>query len=445
MTIDRDKEVAAIINEVDSTSIFESQADFPVITECSKRGYVKWGDDNLLPYTLIDKIENSVVMCPNMEFNASTCYGRGISITDDTGDCQLDEDIALFFKRNNPSRLLEKSITDIKYFKFSVNVLIFDRLGERIVKMVHKEASHIRFESCNPTTGVIEHVLYADWRETDQSQDPEYIELLDENDPWGDLLIRLGHVLNDKGTMQSRTSIRKFAIVTKMYSPNRKYYPYVAWMSSIKSGWYDVSSIIPQIKKAHMKKGLKIHYQVEIHKDFWRDLFRDEGITELEKQKERKNQEYANIRNFLSGLEKGDKVLFSGFYIGPDKVEQRSVRVVVIDTKKEGGEWIADSEEASNVLCYSQGVHPSLIGATPGKSSGSMSGTDKRELFTMKQSQEKPTRDLLIEPFELLSYINKWNLEFDIPDLMLTTLDQGTDATEVSQNTNSNTNNNDTK
>ena len=104
------------------------------------------------------------------------------------------------------------------------------------------------------------------------------------------------------------------------------------------------------------------------------------------------------------------------------------VRINIIDTKKEGGDWIEDAEEAANFLCYAQGVHPHLNGATPGKNKGSQSGSDKRELFTMKQAIEKPVRDLLLEPLVLVADVN------GVPDIMLTTLDQGTDAKEVSQN-----------
>jgi hypothetical protein len=52
----------------------------------------------------------------------------------------------------------------------------------------------------------------------------------------------------------------------------------------------------------------------------------------------------------------------------------------------------------------------------------------------MKQALERLTRDIMLIPFEVINEVNAWNLKFDIPDLMLTTLDQGTDAVEVSNN-----------
>ena len=42
-------------------------------------------------------------------------------------------------------------------------------------------------------------------------------------------------------------------------------------------------------------------------------------------------------------------------------------------------------------------------------------------------------RDLILQPLYAISEANDWDLEFDIPDLMLTTLDKKTDAVETTQ------------
>jgi hypothetical protein len=85
------------------------------------------------------------------------------------------------------------------------------------------------------------------------------------------------------------------------------------------------------------------------------------------------------------------------------------------------------------MIAYTLGVHPSLIGASPGKTSGSMSGTDKRELFIIKQSLLKPIRDRLLRPLYLVKAINNWDpeIQFTIPNLELTTLDKNKTGTET--------------
>ena len=166
----------------------------------------------------------------------------------------------------------------------------------------------------------------------------------------------------------------------------------------------------------------------------------EEKITDPKKQIERWNKEKENIREFMMGIENEGKVWITGYYVDPKGVEQSYVKITCIDKTKQGGDWIEDSEEASNMLCYGQGIHPSLIGATPGKTKGSFSGSDKRELFTMKQSMEIPFHDLLLDQFFIIQEFNKatdpeWDkVIFDIPIIMLTTLDQGKDAKATSSN-----------
>jgi hypothetical protein len=107
------------------------------------------------------------------------------------------------------------------------------------------------------------------------------------------------------------------------------------------------------------------------------------------------------------------------------------VRITNVDQGKEGGDWIEDSEEASNMICYADNIHPSMVGAAPGKSKGGFSGSVQRELFTMKQSLEKAYQDILLEPLFVIKKFNEWDdFKYDIPVITLTTLDKGKDAEE---------------
>ena len=72
----------------------------------------------------------------------------------------------------------------------------------------------------------------------------------------------------------------------------------------------------------------------------------------------------------------------------------------------------------------------------PGKSQNNNSGSDKRELFTMKQALESAFHDLLLRPVELVCEYNRWDgIHPTVPMIMLTTLDQHTDAVRINPNT----------
>ena len=148
------------------------------------------------------------------------------------------------------------------------------------------------------------------------------------------------------------------------------------------------------------------------------------------KKMERIKKEKENIKNFVSGIENSGKVWITGYYIDPNGREVRMVRINVVETGKEGGDWSEDIQEASNITCYGDNIHPNLVGATPGKGQSNNSGSDKRELFTLKQALEIPFHDLMNIPHNIVIEYNGWSEKVypDVPMVLLTTLDQNTDA-----------------
>ena len=68
-----------------------------------------------------------------------------------------------------------------------------------------------------------------------------------------------------------------------------------------------------------------------------------------------------------------------------------------------------------------------------------MSGSNVREIFTMKQALEKGSKDIVLEPYFVIKNYNNWDVEFDIPFMQLTTLDKNTSAQATTLNTPDNT------
>jgi len=160
----------ALITE-DTKRIFDYEEVKPVDAKDGFRGYVPWGEDNEQPLQILEKIRDDEVMSSNMWFNITTGYGRGFKVTNPDGSPVTDEAIRKFFRRNNMTKLWLEQFTDIKHFYFSVMVIILDAEGKQIVKIRHKEAVNCRFETCDPETGNIEHVFYANWK--DKPKDDE--------------------------------------------------------------------------------------------------------------------------------------------------------------------------------------------------------------------------------------------------------------------------------
>lgn len=432
--IESNKKIAAVFG-TDTATIFSTDEVTPKKIKKSKLGYIPWGDNNDIPALMLEKIRQSDVMSPNMSFNILTCYGNGIVVRN-KDESEVSDEISNFFARNHANNYLLEQVTDIKHFSLAVCLLVMNNEGSKIVRVKHKETEHLRFEMNNPKNGQIENVFFANWSESPAEKDIQKFTLLDRNDPLGDLLVRFGKEPDPRtGKVNTPTKQRVFAVVMRVPMPGIKYYPVPYYASHFLSGWYDISVMIPIAKKAKMTNGMSIKYHVEVHNEYFTKIFDAENITDKTKQLARKKREFQEIKDFLSGIENQGKVWFSGYYIDPNGKENRMIRISIIDKTKEGGDYIEDAEEAANMQCYSMGVHPNLIGATPGKSKGGLSGSDKRELFTMKQAMETPIRDLLLTPFSIIRNFNNWDakLIIEIPHLMLTTLDEGTDAKTVTK------------
>ncbi|MEF8811442.1 MAG: hypothetical protein V5A47_11000 [Bacteroidales bacterium] len=415
----------AVVFSESAADLFEEDVDVEPFNVKGNKKCVPWGQDNLQPVEVLGKIGKNEVMNSNMLFNIQTGYGAGFQIQNKDGSEITDENVTKFTEENNLDLYFLEQFTDLQHFYFTVAEIILSGDKSKIVELNHLESYYVRFEEANKKTGKIENVFYANWEDSEFSRDPEVIPLLDQRNPLKDLRKRVAESKSPK----------KFAILMKIPIPGRKYYPDPYYYSAFRSGWYDVSAMTATAKKMAMQYGIKVRFMVRIHPDYWQKIFDEENITDPDKQIERKRNEYVNIKNFLTSYENEGKTWFNGFYVDPTTgKEVPHVQIEKVDYDK-GGDFIQDAEEASNMICYAQGIHPNLIGATPGKSKGSFSGTDKRELFTMKQSLQRPFKNLLMTPVKVVKGFNQWPKEvtFDIPMLLLTTLDQGTDAKKVNQ------------
>lgn len=432
-----DIEVSQINTEMasveDSSQVFDEDANISTTPVPNRQGmaYVNFGEDNQLPFKIIKMIGQDEVMSQNKLFNVITCYGAGLKYMDvDTKQPTTHPEIKSWLVRNSLPLFQLEQATDMKYFFFCVSVIILSKDGKKINRLIHKEACYCRFEKAR--YGKINHVIYANFRDNASlsPDDYEVIRLLDPRDPLGDLMVLMGREPGRDGQTRIRTKDKKFAILVRFPTPGFQYYPIPYYTSIFRGDWYDIKRLIGKGKKAKLRNHASVKYQVEVHKDYWRNICDEEHITDPLKKQERIKKEKENIKNFVSGIENSGKVWITGYYVNPNGQEVRMVRINVIETGKEGGDWSEDIQEASNITCYGDNIHPNLVGATPGKGQSNNSGSDKRELFTLKQALEIPFHDLMNIPHNIVIEYNGWGEKVypDIPMVLLTTLDQNTDA-----------------
>ena len=224
---------------------------------------------------------------------------------------------------------------------------------------------------------------------------------------------------------------RRMIYGSYMPSPGRPYYSRPNWYSLFASGWYALGVSIPALKRTILKNHLGVKFIIYISPKYFRQREREEGIDEKDTTavKQLREREVQKFRDFLSGEENMSKAMVAFKEMVPTSssgAEEKYIEIVPVKNDIEGGEFLVDLDSVTNMTCYAMQIHPSLIGAVPGKSSGSLSGTDKRELFLMKQALLKPVVNRCLKPLEVVRRINKWDpdITIQIPEYIFTTLDQ---------------------
>lgn len=444
---------ASTVNEQyggDTGTVFDEDAAFdgrtiPVKVDGKDYTYVPYGDDDSMPVKIRRLIGDNMVTAQCMAFDILACYGQGLRFVhrDDVKKVADDDEIRAFRLRNSLNECFMEQATDMKYYFFTVTEIILSGDQRKIVKVRHLESCYCRFEQARK--GRIEHVFYGDFGEHTPPANVVAIPLLDLYDPLGDLLVRLGREPDpDTGKKRKPTNGHKFAVVCRMPTPGFKYYPIPYYLSIFRDNWYDIYKLIGLGKKYLIKNTSAPRVQIEVHDDYWERVCQQENIVDPEKAVERIKEERQKIIDFVCGPENAGKAILTHYYVDPNGKECRMVRIYdLTEGRKQGGDWSDDMSEASNALCFALGVHPNLIGATPGKSQMNNSGSDKRELFTLKQAMEKAFHDVMAKPWLLILHFNGWDkYDVDVPMIELTTLDKNKDSQEATLNDNDNGDNN---
>lgn len=381
--------------------------------------YMPWGQDNQMPYDILDMIEQDETINTCQQHNIKNCYAAGLEYLIPEGTPQsIADEVHRFCTRNDMHSYYLGVCTDMKFWQFAVTVFTLNKKGDKIASIHRKEAMYCRF---SPTGKNRRYVYYAQWRDTQVPETVHKYVMLNQDDPLGDL----------EQYIKSETNGEKqFAMVTRMPSPDSTYYPIPYYASLFKGKWYDIKRLIALAKYSKLKNAAPLKYIITISPQFWEELFDMAGVTSEEDRNTLVNQKKKEIMDFLTGAENSGRAVFTGAWIDPGtgKVNPH-IHIECLEQGKEGGDWETDIQEAINMVCFVMGVHSNLVGSVPGKSQSNNSGSDKRELYMIAQLLNKPTHDLLLRPHKVLCSINQWDgIEPTCQIMQLTTLDEHRDV-----------------
>lgn len=274
--------------QLKTTAVFKEDGDITPVVINDNLAYMPWGGDNQMPYNIINLIESDETLATCQLFNAEVCYGSGLVYDTSSLEFTVDglsqpgnklstinckQEVDEFLLDNDLSSYWLGVCQDFKHFGFAVSVIILNAEGNKIVRLLRKEACYCRFAVADKA-GRIPKILYANWRSLiSQPDNIEVIELLDPASPWRDLCARLGRApkwepeignreSGFKSPVSNSTKLRKFAILTRVPTPDSTYYPIPHYAALFKGKWYNIKQLIGIAKEAKLKNSAPIKYQI---------------------------------------------------------------------------------------------------------------------------------------------------------------------------------------
>lgn len=432
-------EKAHAILMVTSHSFFDEK-NLNIIEDDNYR-VAPWGLQNLLPQTVMDKIESVEIIGTNSDFNARVCYGNGPKVArlmrDESGKIRDWAEVTEgkeydWFLENNVPQLTLEILTDLSYFHNAFPLFVFDKNFTGIKRMLHREAMFSRWGL--DAKDQIKWLLYSSKWDRSPGSIP------DNADIEKSYVIDEFAAVKDIQTQLAAKAYKRVCMALYLPSPGRPYYSYPNWYSIFRSGWYDQIRNIPELKSAILEHNLGIRHIIYVSDKYFTYREQQEGISpdDIEKRKEFKKKVVKELNDWACGAEnQGKSMTVLKEMTGNGNTEEKYITVETIqDTIKEG-EFLTDYETVANIISYAMGVHPSLIGAVPGKNSNSLSGSNIREIYLMKQAQMRPYIDLALRPFSIVKQINGWDKDIAVvmPEYIFTTLDQNKSGKQESTNT----------
>lgn len=396
-----------------------------------------WGADNTLPQHVLGKMDQVEIVGSNANFNWQVAFGLGPKLVKLVRDVnnnrvvdywELDEGKEFdWFEQNDIPLFMMETLTDLSYFANAFPIMVFDKDFKKIQGVRHREATFSRW-GVNAKTGEIEKMLYSSKWGTYSVDDITAYNVIDEYNAIADL------------KFYKYQKEKAVCYPVYMPSPGRPYYSYPSWYSIFRSGWFDQIASIPSLKKAIIKHQLGVKYIIYISPRFFEEQEKQSGIAENDNKgrKELREKLVAQINETLAGEENAGKTIVAMKEMIPTGNGASEEKMISIETIKSdiSSEYLDDYETGANVISYAMGVHPSLVGAVPGKNSNSLSGSNIREIFLMKQALTFPMIDRAMRIFSVVRKFNGWDKDVRVvvPEYIFTTLDQNKSGKQESTN-----------
>ena len=397
--------------------------------------WVQWGPANRYPDEAQETIGTVGVLSTGIDYRCRTCAGSGVvpvritgidekcnDIVEPLNDMEVINHLRDYTFRKNMTELLR----DLFKFGNGFQLLVFNKGGNRIVRA---ETANAR--QCRLSVKKDKLLIYPDFHKGYPSdlKKAEIFDILNEQDPWGDLQWR-----RETGKLKGKKAIAFPRI--KNYFSNNDYYALPQWDAVLQAGWIDVYKTIPGFIKNMYENAMALMWHIQIPYTYWENEFPEEAYADKgeETRKADMDKRMQEIEESLTGTENANKAFVNTYK--PDEISGKENKVTIdrLDSKLTADEKLAASAAANSEILFSLMINPAVFGAGMpggGYAGNAGSGSDIREAFMTNVVLNWTERNAVLDPTELMLQFNGHkDIDLKYRDLMLTTLNQGSSTKE---------------
>lgn len=300
----------------------------------------------------------------------------------------------------------------------------------KIVSIDHKPTASVRMEEMD-----------ADWRINYVYHSSKW---LHQQTPKEDEMVaypaieigRFGQQLRQLVSRHRRTPVGQrptwVSVISRYPSNIHPYYPIPKTYSLIASKVLEYAATLVYDKNVIRQNSTMWGKMVLINLNYFKSICDQRGYSD-EEAEAYKLELQNSVNEFLKRRENNGKVLYTDSFLADDgKTVFDAIKIVDIPQNSNVRETKDELEEISSIILFTFGIHPSLIGATPGKNPTS-GGTQQRELHLLKQIQVAPRQRLYLEFLNSIARFNGWDSHavYEIQMPVLTTLDRNASGIEI--------------
>lgn len=398
--------------------------------------FVSWGDTNRYPDDAVMTIGRTGVLSTAVGFKCRTSLGQGVVAMQRNGFGEdgkellipsQDREVIDYLDGYTFLRYASTAFRDLFKFGNAFPIFYFNAKGD-IVNIVCRNARHCRLSRDKRKL-----LIYPDFMNGQPStkKDCEIIEMLDEDDPFLDLMTR-------KASGKLQNAPIAFPRLQNYYS-NTDYYGIPDWDAAYRSGWIDVANMVPRFLKESYNNAMTMMWHVQIPKSWYDNHFPQKNYNG---EKGGIEQREADIQEFwddfeanMTGIEGGAKTIFSEYTTNDMGRSEDKWIIDRLQNELDAKERLSTSAAANSEILFSMMINPSTLGAgMPGGSYAGTagSGSDIRESYLVSVITTYVEKRQILWPVELMFQFNgKKDLKLQFKETILTTLNTGNSKEDI--------------